>query len=118
MTRRELINLSDSKLNSTVKVAGTNYDRRRVVTGDMKRKMIQMYDAGKSIHTIAEHFGVVPDTVKRAVNSSYNESEKARKREVAREHGYRSNYSSAYYSKLAEYKRSLLERRRPLIISE
>ena len=118
MTRKELINLSDSKLNSTVKIAGTNYDRRRVVTKDMKRKMNQMYDAGKCIATIADHFDVSCDTVKRAVIPMFNETEKARKKEVRKRYGYTTPYDKCYKAEVADYKRELLKNRRPLIISE
>ena len=118
MIRKELINLSDSKINSIVKIAGTNYDRRRVVTKDMKRKMNQMYDAGKCISTIADHFSVSCDTVKRAVIPLYNETEKARKRAVRQKYGYTTPYRNWYKSSIANYKRSLLKNRKPVIISE
>lgn len=117
MTRKELINLSDSKLNSRVKIAGTNYDRRRVVTKDMKRKMNQMYNAGKSIYTIAEHFGVSNDTVKRAVDPIFNEEEKARKRSVYEKYKYTNSYDPNYASEIAEYKRNLIKNNKKLIIS-
>ena len=117
MTRKELINLSNSKLNSIVKIAGTNYDRRRVVTKDMKRKMTQMYESGKNIHTIAEHFDVSYDTVKRTVIPMFNEMEKARKRAVAKKYGYTYEYDPSYSSERAEYKRKLLREKKQLIIS-
>ena len=108
MTKKELINSSDYVIDKAVKIAGTNYDSRRKVTKSMKRRMIQMYEAGKSIYSISDHFNVSYDSVKRAVNSMYNESEKARKREVNRRHNYYVGYNPTRLSDRANYKRQLL----------
>lgn len=116
MTRKELIESPDYVVNSKVKIAGTNFDRRRVVTKSMKHRMIQMYDAGKSLSTIAAHFNVSSDTVKRAVNPMYNETEKARKRVVAKR--YTTEYDPDSYSERAQYKRRLLsEKKKSLVVS-
>lgn len=118
MTRKELIESSDYVVNSRVKIAGTNFDRRRVVTKSIQRRMIQMYEAGKSLQTIAAHFDVSPDTVKRAVSPMFNETEKARKRDLARTKKYISKYDPEAVSERAQYKRRLLsEKKRSLIVS-
>ena len=115
MTRKEIINSSDSVVDSMVKIAGTNWDRRRVVTRSMKRRMIQMYEAGKSISKIADHFNVSFDSVKRSVNEMYNETEKARKRELSK--NYPSTYDPFAVKDRANYKRHLLIEGRGVIIS-
>lgn len=107
MTRKEIINSPDTVVDSRVRIAGTNWDRRRVVTKDMKRRMIQMYKAGKRISHIANHFDVSFDSVKRAVDESYNESEKARKREVNKNNKYY-RYDPFSARDRADYKRKLL----------
>lgn len=118
MTRKELIESSDYVVNSKVKIAGTNYDRRRVVTKSMQRRMIQMYNAGKSLSIIAAHFNVSTDAVKRAVSPMFNETEKARKRELARVQKYISEYDPEAFSERAQYKRRLLsEKKKSLIVS-
>lgn len=118
MTRKELIESPDYVVNSKVKIAGTNFDRRRVVTKSMQRRMIQMYEAGKSLQTIAAHFDVSPDTVKRAVSPMFNETEKARKRDLARTKKYISEYDPEAFSERAQYKRRLLsEKKKSLIVS-
>lgn len=118
MTRKELIEAPDYVVNSKVKIAGTNFDRRRVVTKSMQRRMIQMYDAGKSLSTIAAHFDVSTDAVKRAVSPMFNETEKARKRELARVQKYISEYDPEAFSERAQYKRRLLsEKKKSLIVS-
>ncbi len=116
MTKKELINSSDHFVNENVKIAGTNYDRRRKVTGDMKHRMVQMHNAGKSYSTIAAHFNVCYDTVKRTVEPYYNELEKERKRLLQLEKNYQYKVPGVD-KELADYKRSLLEKRRPLLIS-
>ena len=117
MTKRELMKCSDSKFNSIVKIAGTNYDRRRKVTKSMRNRMNQMYDAGKSIYSIADHFNVSPDTVKRTVDEFFNESEKIRKRDLNRRMGYRTAYDPTKTKELADYKRNLIKENKKLIIS-
>lgn len=117
MTKKELINSSDYTVDKAVKIAGTNYDRRRRVTKSMKRRMIQMYEAGKSINLISNYFDVSYDAVKRAVNSMYNETEKARKREVNKKHNYYEGYDPSRLSDRANYKRQLLIENKKLIVS-
>ena len=118
MTRKELIESPDYVVNSKVKIAGTNYDRRRVVTKSMQRRMIQMYESGKSLSSIAEHFDVSVDSVKRAVSPMFNETEKARKRELARVQKYIYEYDPEAVSERAQYKRRLLsEKKKSLIVS-
>lgn len=113
MTRRELITSTNSTVDSMVKIAGTNYDRRRKVTNDMKRKMTQMVNAGKAYSTIAEHFNVSADAVRRNTDAEFNASEQQRKRELAKRAGYRSESNAA---ERAEYKRGLLKAGKKLII--
>lgn len=118
MTRKELIESSDYVVNSRVKIAGTNYDRRRVVTKAMQRRMIQMYESGKSLSSIAEYFDVSVDSVKRAVSPMFNETEKARKRELAKVQKYIYEYDPEAVSERAQYKRRLLsEKKKSLIVS-
>ena len=117
MTRKQIINSPDSVVDSAVKIAGTNYDRRRVVTKSMRRRMIQMYEAGKSISSIAKYFDVSFDSVKRAVNESYNESEKARKRLVNRTYKYITKHAPGEQRDRAKYKRELLMANKKLVIS-
>ena len=71
MTKREMMKLSDNKLDKVVKIQGTNYDRKRKVTKQMQYRMMQMLNAGKSYKTIAEHFDVTPHTVKYNTNPEY-----------------------------------------------
>ena len=117
MTKTELINSPDYIVDNRVKIAGTNFDRRRKVTKSMKRRMIQMYESGKSISTICRHFGVSYDSVKRAVVPMYNEMEKARKRSIAKKYNLGLEYDPARAPERADYKRKLIMENKPIIIS-
>ena len=117
MTKKDLINSPDYVVDNVVKIAGTNYDRRRKVTKSMKRRMIQMYDAGKSISSISVHFGVSYDSVKRAVIPEYNTREKERKRKLRLENGYVPEYDPNRQNERANYKRQLLMENKKITIS-
>ena len=55
MKRREVLKLSDRKLDNYVKIQGTKFDRKRKFSEATKRKMKRMYKNGKSvkeIHTV------------------------------------------------------------------
>ena len=117
MTKSELIKSPDYVVNSHVKIAGTNFDRRRKVTKSMRRRMIQMYESGKSIQHIANHFNVSWDSAKRAVVPTYNEMEKERKRSIANRYNSNWNYDPTRRSELAEYKRKLIMENKSVVIS-
>ena len=117
MTKSELIKSPDYVVNNHVRIAGTNFDRRRKVTKSMKRRMIQMYEAGKSISKIANHFNVSYDSVKRAVVPMYNEIEKARKRSIASKYNASLEYDPGRSSERADYKRKLIMENKSVVIS-
>ena len=75
MNIKSIINSSDSKVNSMVKIQGTNYDRRRKVTKRMKHSMEQMYNAGKSYSKIGDYFGVSPKTVRYNLDEMFRQSD-------------------------------------------
>lgn len=102
MTKRELMELSDAKLDITVKIQGTNYDRKRKVTKQIQQRMIQMVNAGKSLNYIAEHFSVTPQTVR------YNTDPEWRARYNATRDGKHYGLASNVKERAA-YKRELLE---------
>lgn len=112
MTKREILKLSDNKLDKMVKIQGTNYDRKRKVTKQMQTRMMQMLKAGKSINSIAEHFSVTPHTVK------YNTDVEYKKWWNTSRDGkhYGANNSNA--TERGAYKRSLLKARKELIYAQ
>ena len=75
MNIKNVINNSDSKLDSMVKIQGTNYDRRRKVTKSMKHRMEQMYNSGKSYYTIGDYFNVSPKTVRYNLDENFRQND-------------------------------------------
>lgn len=111
MTRKDVINSTDTVVNSMVRIAGTNFDRRRKVTNDIKHRMQQMVDAGKSYFTIANHFNVTPYTVRLNTDAAFRASEYNRRSNYPQ---YSETGSSA---ERAEYKRNLLRAGKKLAIN-
>lgn len=104
MTKRELMNLSDTKLDHAVKIQGTNYDRKRKVTKQIQQRMMQMLKAGKTVNEIAEHFSVVPQTVRYNTDPEWKASYNASR--SGKHYGTNSNVKDR-----VSYKRELLENR-------
>ena len=58
MTKLELLTLTDDKLDATVKIQGTPYDRKRKVADSTISKMCKLFKKGKSISEIARKTGL------------------------------------------------------------
>jgi len=108
MTKNELLSLSDNQLNKAVRIQGTDYDRRRKVTKEIKYRMQRMYDSGKDYKYIANHYGVAPNTVRRNLDESFRRNE-----DLARKYRARSS-SIKDWRGLSLYKRALIERNKKL----
>ena len=113
MTKGEIKKLSNNKLDKAVKIQGTNYDRKRKVTKQIRYRMIQMLNAGKSVNTVAEHFGVTPHTVKYNCDEEYNAYVKAY-RKKAKNYKHYGTFQST--EERSNYKRNLLESRKDVIL--
>lgn len=104
MTRMERISQSDTAINANVKIAGTNWDRRRKLTnkqiGQIKKAAQR---PGFDIKAVAKKYGVAPLTIRYHIDEQY-------KREINTRRADYPNYTSATYepSELAAYKRELI----------
>lgn len=58
MTKLQTLALTDDKLDSTVKIQGTKYDRKRTISDKSIKKMRSLYRRKKSISEIASKLGV------------------------------------------------------------
>ena len=114
MTKSELKKLSNTKLDEVVKIQGTNFDRKRKVTKQIRYRMLQMLNAGKSVNTVAEHFGVTPHTVRYNTDEDYNAYIKAYRKRIKNDRHYGTFQS---VSDRSEYKRDLVEARKSVILS-
>lgn len=63
MTKIELLKMTDDKLDITVKIQGTQYDRKRKVTDKLIEKMIKM-SKRKDYKEIASELGLTNRTVR------------------------------------------------------
>lgn len=97
----------DSSIDKYVRIQGTNYDRKRKVTKSMKRRMEQMYGAGKSYTFIANHFGVDPKTVRYNLDESFKKAINAERNNYARNWVADENV----LAERADYKRTLIKDR-------
>lgn len=97
--------MSDSRIDKSLRIAGTDFDRRRKVTKAMKQQMEQMYEAGNSYCYIASYFKVTPTTVK------YNLDENFKAEINARRLTYAHNFppTNEHMKDRVEYKKKLLE---------
>ena len=77
--KQQVLNMSDTKLDASVKIQGTIYDRKRKVTPEMSTKMSKMLNSGKSLTAVASHFGVDRSTVKYNTDATYRDWVKATK---------------------------------------
>ena len=113
MNIKNIINSSDTKVDSMVKLQGTNYDRRRKVTKSIKHRMEQMYNAGKSYYKIAEHFGVDPRTVRYNLDENYRQSDiygrVMRAKKNNKKHNSTKDSNRITLADRAEYKRNLMQ---------
>jgi len=111
MTLAEKLNLTDSALDRNVKVAGTDYDRRRRLTNkqiyEIKRSYTKSKDPQNQIQVLASRYDVDPNTIRYHVDEEFKRSSNLAR--VARGFNKNNNYVPAEYrAELAEYKRTLL----------
>jgi len=113
MTKKKLMTLTDSALNKTVKIAGTNYDRRRHLTNAQVANMKKMVATGKKTTAeVAAHFGVDPSTVRYNTEPGFK----------AYKNKQRLNYpvvkSTVTAAERAAYKRALLSQNCKVVVNE
>ena len=63
--------MDDRTLDKNVKLEGTDYDRRRVLTNNDVKRIRKMYDEGHSYAELSKLYGVASDTIKYHVNENF-----------------------------------------------
>jgi len=63
MTKKEILKLSALELDKSVKIQGTDYDRKRVVTSKIRNKIKALSAKGKSDKEIAEKLNINLTTI-------------------------------------------------------
>ena len=103
-SKKELLSLSNTKLNEKVIIKGTKFDRNthKAISESMVNKMQKLYDKGYSPLEIAKKLGCSTTNVRYYVDKEFNE----KYREARRKTHYGNNGVSA--ADRAEYKRKLV----------
>ena len=104
---KRIVDRTNSEIDNAVKIQGTNYDRKRKVTKQMKYRMRQMYESGKTYGYIADYYGVSYNTVR------YNLDDKFKYESNKKRNTYARNWkpTSKTFTDRVEYKRELLNNR-------
>lgn len=110
MTRKEILDMSNIEIDSVVRIAGTNYDRRRKISLDTVEKMCYLRYRGWSVTAIAEKFGCSYSAAKYNTEPEYKEMINKKRSE------YPASISYTTPSERGKYKRQLLERGKRLPI--
>ena len=66
-----VLKMVDNKLDKAVKIQGTDFDRKRKVTSEMREQMKRMKKRGKTFREIAERFNVDHRTVRYNLDEQY-----------------------------------------------
>lgn len=66
-----VLKMVDDKLDKAVKIQGTDFDRKRKVTSEMRDQMKRMKKRGKTFREIAERFNVDHRTVRYSIDEQY-----------------------------------------------
>ena len=83
MTRKEILKLEDmTQVDSIVKIAGTNYDRRRKgTTNALISKLRRAYAAGRSIEALAEKYDLSTSKVRYWVDDDYKAAKNSHRKD-------------------------------------
>lgn len=101
MEKKRLLNMSDSMLDRTVKIANTKFDRRRKLSDKQINSLCKGYSGGKTISNLAREYGVSNSVVKYHVDEEYK----------VHKNSLRKNYKNSSVSNRDErvaYKRRLV----------
>ena len=94
--------MTNSAVNSLIKLQGTDYDRRRKLTLSDIRDIKKKYDNGHSIASLAKEYKVVNNTIHYHVDEEYKKMHNKRRNESTR-----SKYTYDGVKSRLEYKKQL-----------
>lgn len=111
MEKKRLLNMSDSMLDKTVKIANTKFDRRRKLSDKQINGLRRGYSSGKTVSNLAKEYGVSDSVVKYYVDESYK----------TYKNSLRKNYKNSSISNRDDrvaYKRRLVRAGAKVVINE
>ncbi len=106
MKRRQVLKLSNTVIDKIVKIQGTNYDRKRVLTDKDRKKMLKLYSKGLSVQALAQRFNVSECCVKYNVVPNWKTIFNATRS------GLHTGVNNITANDRALYKRTLVKRRK------
>ena len=77
------MNITDFQVDKIVRIAGTNYDRRRKLTTSDVRSICKEYNSGSSVRDLANKYGVTYFTIMYHVDPYYKRRQNAKRNEYA-----------------------------------
>ena len=107
MKKTEILNLSNNKINKTVKIRNTKFDRSLKLTDTQIKDIKEEYAKGKSITDLAKKYHVVYSTIDRWVNDSHRQANNAKRGSYGRKY-MGAVKSLEKFNERADYKRSLI----------
>lgn len=104
--RKVVLSMDDETIDSTIKIQGTPYDRKRKYD-PLLLSMIQVeFDAGRKIVDIAKKFNMNPTTVR------YNVDPEWKKMYNAKRNGKHTGVTHLDFDNRVEYKRQLVKEKK------
>lgn len=111
--KKQIMMLDDQTLNKTIKIEGTEFDRRRVLTPKKEQRLKELYAAGLNFAELSRVFNISPHTAKMYIDPTYREHRNNLIHEFRIQNGYPSCSNEYLYKSMvdrAEYKRKLIAR--------
>ena len=109
MTKKEIMKLADDVIDSKVHIQGTDYDRKRVVTSKVLKKITRLQDKGKTNTYISSKLGISSWAVR------YNTDPEFKKDYLAKASGKHTGIDYCTYDNRVTYKRRLLAKNKVFI---
>lgn len=108
MKKRLILQMTDKELDKMVKISGTQYDRKRKLTDRQVASAKRMFTKnGKSLHYIADKFGVDYRTIRYHLDETYRKSRISQANTPDRKGASAKVYSQSLEERVA-YKRKLI----------
>lgn len=111
--KKQLMTMDDQTLNKTIKIEGTEFDRRRVLSPKKVERLKELYAAGLNFAELARVFNISNHTAKMYIDPNYREHRNNLTHEFLTQNKRSSPSNEYVYHKMADlanYKRKLIAR--------
>ena len=110
--KKQLLKMGPQSLDSSIKIQGTEFDRKRVLTPRKIERLKELYHSGLNFAELSRVFNVSPHTVKAYIDPAYRTHRNNLMHKFYSENGYNSHINNGYkvIVERSEYKRKLIAR--------